>query len=81
MVLAQGVENDMCTRSAIVDISKNVQLVDGQPLDDVANGDNEVVGTACGDNGIDDDIDVSGFVDVIGAFVKQFLNDITEILG
>ena len=59
MVLAQGVENDMCTSSAVVDIAKDVQLVDSQSLDDVANGDNEVVGTACRDDGIDDDIDVS----------------------
>ena len=81
MVLAQGVENDMCASSTVVDIAKDVQLVDSQSLDDVANGDNEVVGTACGDDGIDDDIDVSGLVDVIGAFVKQFLNDIAEILG
>ena len=47
VVLPQGVHDDMCAGSSVVDVAKDVQLVDGQALYDVAEGHDEVVGTSC----------------------------------
>ena len=43
MVLTHGVENDMGTRTTVVDVAKDVQLVDGQSLNDVADGDDKAL--------------------------------------
>ena len=55
----------MCTRPTIVDITEDMELVDGQSLDDITNGDNEVVGTACGDDGVDNHTYIGSLV-VVG---------------
>ena len=59
VILSQRVHDLMGTRSSVVDIAQDMQLVDGQALDNVADGDDEVIGATCGDDGINDDIDVS----------------------
>ena len=79
MVLAQGVHDDVGSRSSVIDVAQDMQLVDGQTLDDVADGHDEVVGASCGDDGIDDDTDVGGLVAVAQALVEQFLDDIGEV--
>ena len=71
----------MCTRTSVEDVSEDVQLVDGQSLDDVTDGDDEIVGTPCCDDGIDNDVDVGGFVRVVSTFMQQFLDNIGEVRG
>ena len=80
MVLAQGVHDLMGTWASVVDVAQDVQLVDGQTLDDVADGHDEVVGTTCRNDGVDDDADVGGFVAVAQTLVKQLLDDVGEVL-
>ena len=79
MVVLQGVHHDVGTWSAVVDIAQNVQLVDGQPLYDFADGRNEVVGTSGRDDRLDDGAHIVGLVLVIRMFVQQLLYDIGEI--
>ena len=79
MILPQGVHNLMGAWTSVVDVAKNVQLVDGQTLDDITDGTDEIICSACRDDGIDNNGNVCGFVDIIGTFMQQFLNDIGEV--
>ncbi len=79
MVLTHGVKDDMCTGTAVEDVAEDVQLVNGQSLDDVADGDDEIVCTTSGDDGVNNDVDIGGLVGVVRAFVEQFLDDVGEI--
>ena len=80
MVLCQGIENDVGSCTTVVDVTQDMQTVDGQALYDCSNGTDEVVSTASRDNGIDDDIHIGSLVMVVGAFMEQFLNDIGKLL-
>ncbi len=79
VILAQGVHDLMGARAAVVDVAEDMELVDGQALDHVADGHDEVVCPARGDDGVDDDTDVGGLVAVAQALVEQFLDDIGEV--
>ena len=46
-----------------------MQLVDGQPLYDVADGDDEIVGTSRGDNRLDNHVDIGSLVGIVGSFM------------
>ena len=48
---------------------------------DVGDGDDEVVGPSCGDDCLHDAVHVGRLVDVVGALVEQFLNDVGEVFG
>ena len=77
----ERVHDDVCPGSAVEDVSEDVQLVDGEALNDVAESDDEVVGALSGDDGVDDTVDVCRLVHVVGAFVQQFLYDVRELFG
>ena len=81
LVSPHDVHDDVGSRATVVDVAKYVQLVDGQPLDDVAQGADEIVGTSCRYDGVDNDGHVSGLVLVVGTFVQQFLDDVGELAG
>ena len=80
VILTEGVHNLMRASSAVVDIAEDMQLVDGQTLNDVTDGADKVVGAPCRDDGIHDDGHIGGLVDVVGTLMKQFLDDVREIL-
>ena len=46
VVVGERVHDDVCAGTAVVDIAKNMQLVNSQPLYDGGDGDDEVVGTS-----------------------------------
>ena len=76
MVLSQGVHNLVGSRTAVVDVAENMQLVDGQTLYDVTDSRDEIVSATGGYNRIDNDADVGGFVAVAETLVEQFLDDV-----
>ena len=71
----------MGTRAPVVDVAEDMELVDGQALDDVGDGYDEIVGATRGDDGVDNDIDVGGLVVVVGTLMKELLDDVGEIGG
>lgn len=77
--MAHLVEDDVGSRSTIVDVAEDVQLVYGKPLYHVSDGDDKVIGTACGYDGVDDDVDISCLVMVFCMFVQEFLYDVREV--
>ena len=58
-----------------------MKLVDGQTLDDIGDSNDEVVGTTCGYYGVDNHVYIICLVGIIGTLMKQFLDDIREIVG
>ena len=58
-----------------------MKLVDGKALDDIAQGDDEIVGSAGGYDSVHDSCYIFCLVIIVGALVEQFLDDITEISG
>ena len=81
VILAQRVHNLVGSRAAVVDVAEDVELVDGQPLYHVADGADEVVGSACRDDGVDDHGHIGGLVLILRTLVQQFLDDVAEVLG
>ena len=65
--------------SAVVYVTKYVQLVDGQTLNNVANGHDKIVGTPCADYRFDNTVYISGLVRVVNTFVQQLLYNIFEV--
>lgn len=76
VVAAESVHNDVGSGTTVVDITKNMQLVDNQSLNDIAYSNNKVVGAARSDNGLDDGTDVIRLILVVGTLMEQLLNDI-----
>lgn len=51
MIVAECIHYNMCTRPTVEDIAYNVQRVDGEALNEVTHGNDEIVGTLGRDNG------------------------------
>ncbi len=79
MVGLHRVEDEVRSRTTVVDVAEDMQLVDGQAVDHVADGDDEVVGAPRGDDGVDDGAHVGGLVHILGVLVQQFLDDVAEL--
>ena len=69
-VCAEQVENQVSAWSTVEDISKNVQLVDDQSLDDIAYRYDEIICAPSINNGVDDTFYIGGFVNVLRVFMK-----------
>lgn len=79
--LAEAVHNEVGAGATIEDVAENVKSLDGEALDDVAEGCNKMVGTTSIYNGADDGLVVAMLVGVIGALVEEFLDDVGVFLG
>ncbi len=80
MVVAKRVHDDVGARPAVVDVADDVQQVDRQALDQVAHGDDEVIGPAGRNDRVDDLVHIGGLVRLVARFVEQFLDDVGELL-
>ncbi len=80
MVVAEGIHNNMGTRTAVVDIADHMQDVDRQALDQVAHGDDEVIGPAGRDDRVDDLVHISRLIRFDRRLMQQLLDDIGELL-
>ena len=69
-IVSQGVNDDVCSRSTVVYVSKDVQLVDCESLNDVRDGYDEIVGSACRYYSVDDGRNISTFVYVVGLLME-----------
>ena len=76
MILSEGIHDDVCPRASVVDVAQDMQLVDGEALDDVADGNDEVVSPACRYDSIDNDVHISRLVMIGKTLMKQLLDDI-----
>ena len=76
VVVHQHVHDDVCAWAAVEDIADDVQVVDDQPLDQIAHGDDEFLGAVGFDDGRDDRIEIFAFVINIVVFVEKFIDDV-----
>ena len=65
--------------TTVVDVAKQMELVYCQSLYHLSKSYYEIVGTACRDNGIDNNVDIGCLVGVFRAFMQQFLNDLRKV--
>lgn len=77
----QVVHDDVCSRSAVEDVAQDVELVNAELLDDVADGYDEIAHLTGLYDGLNNAMDVGLLVIVVGAFVQQFLNNIGKSDG
>ena len=81
VIVAQGIHDNVWAGTSVKDISQNVKHVNGKPLYQVAESDDEVISPVGIDDGADNDIDVGLLVGVHAAFMQQLLNDVGELFG
>ena len=70
----------MRTWTTIIDITKDMKLVDDQTLDDLTDCNDEVVSASCRDNRLDDGTDIVGLILVVSMFMEQLLDDVREVI-
>ena len=71
----------MGARSAVVDVAKDVQLVNAQGVYDLADGDDKVGALAGLHDCFDDASEISLLVVVEGIFVQKLFNDVGILTG
>ena len=79
MVVAHLIHNDVSTRTSIVDVAQNMELVNSKTLDNLGDCDNEIISSACADNRINNDIDIGSLVMIFSMLVQKFLDNVREI--
>ena len=79
LVLRQRVHYQMCARPAVIDIAKDVELVDGQTLYDIADGYDERPGLTGRDYRLHDAVVVELLAFARGSLMEKFLDYIGEL--
>ena len=80
MIVAKDVHDVVRSVSAVENVAQDVEHVDGEPLYQVTERDDEVVGTSGADDAVHNDFHVCLLVGQDGAFVQEFLDDVRELL-
>lgn len=80
MVVAKRIHDYVCPWPSVVDVAKDVQLINDQPLNDLAYCDDKVVGATSSDYSPYYCADIITFVLIVGTLMKQLLYYIGEIL-
>lgn len=81
VVTGQDVEDGVGTGTSVINVTKDVELVDDEALDDVADGDDKLVGAANLDDRGDDRSHIVDFVLRVGMLMEQLLDDVGEVRG
>ena len=69
----------MGSGTTVVDVAKDVKLVDSQALDHITDGADEIISAACGYDRVNDDAYVGSLVVVAQTLVQQFLEDVGKV--
>ena len=77
-VMTQHVHDEMCSRTTVINISENVELVNAEFLYHIAESHNKSVGLTGGYDGLDDAVEIVLLVEIGRRFMKQLLNDISK---
>ena len=80
MILHQRIHDNMGTRTSVINIPYNMQMIDNQPLDQVAQGNDKVRCPPNPDNSMDDLIVIAFLIGNLCLFCDQLFDDISEIL-
>ena len=76
MVIAQRIHDDMSTWTAVIDVTYDMQQVNGKALNQVTHSDDKVISTSSRYNCTDNHIDISMLVGLNARLMHQLLNDV-----
>ncbi len=79
MIFPQRIKNDLRSRSPVIDIPDNVQMIDDEPLDEIAQGNDKSGRTADLDNSLNDTVIIRFLILDLLFFCDQFFNDVCKI--
>ncbi len=80
LIHAKSVHDKVSSWAAVEDIAKDVQLVDAQTLDHIAERNDKIVGLPRRDDGLYDATEIGVLVIVSRRFMKKFLDNIRLLL-
>ena len=81
VVTGQDVKDGVGTGTSVINVTEDVELVDDEALDDVADGDDKLVGAANLDDRRDNRSHIVDFVLRVGMLMEQLLDDVGEVRG
>ena len=79
VILSQRVHDLMRSGTSVVDVSKDMQLVDGESLYHITDSTDEIISPASRDDSVYDYCHICCLVDIISPLMEQFLDDIGEV--
>ena len=81
VITGQDVEHGVGTGASVINVAKDVELVDDEALDHVADGDDKLIGATNLDDRGDDGSHVVDLVLRVGMLMEQLLDDVGEVRG
>ena len=78
--VAQDIHNFVGAGATVIDVAQEVQHVDGQLLDEVAHGNDEIINAMRRNDGLDDHVHIGLLVGVAAVLVQEFLDNVGEVL-
>ncbi len=81
MILTERIQNNMRPRPPVVDISHDMKVIDNEPLDQIAQCYNKLLGSVQANDRMDDFIIVSFLIRQLRLLCDQLLNNIGKIPG
>ena len=78
--IAQDIHNLVGAWATVIDVAQEVQHVDGQLLNEVAHGNDEIINALRGNDGLDDHVHVGLLVGVAAVLVQELLDNVGEVL-
>ena len=79
VIIAKRIHNNMCPRTTVINITNNMQGINGKTLDQITHSYDKVIGTLGRNDGTDDDINIRMLIRIYSRFMQQLLNDIGKI--
>ena len=76
----ERVHDEVSARSAVEDVAEDMELVDGEALDEFAERHDEACGAPRADDGLDNHAHVSLLVAVVAVLVEEFFDDVGKLL-
>jgi len=76
VIVLQHIHDFVRPGSTVIDVTENMELVDGESLDDVGNGNNKGIGAPRVDDGVDNHVDICSLVRIFRALMEQFLDNV-----
>ena len=78
--VAQHIHDFVRTGATVIDVAQEVEHVDGQLLDEVTHGNDEVINAMCRYDGLDNHVHIGLLVGIAAVLVQKLLDDVGEVL-
>lgn len=79
--LTEAIHDEVCAGAAVEDVAQDMEALDGEALNDMTKGRDEVVSATCVDDGADDGFVIAVLIEIVGAFVEELFDNVGILLG